>query len=101
MTIQAAETTVRASIVVDAPIDRAFQVFTNEFGSFKPPDHTLLEHRHLDRHGEGWQGVRAGVGREEGWPLYLDRCARWFSPGGRGGAGSERPRRLRARPARR
>src|SRR5918912_2080472 len=42
MTIQAGDTTVRASIVVDAPIERAFHVFTSEFGRFKPPEHTLL-----------------------------------------------------------
>jgi hypothetical protein len=30
-----------------------------------------LEHRHLDRHGPGWEGVRAGV--DEGWPVYLER----------------------------
>jgi hypothetical protein len=34
-----------------------------------------LEHRHLDRHGPGWQGVREGVAEDEGWPLYLDRYA--------------------------
>jgi uncharacterized protein YndB with AHSA1/START domain len=34
-----------------------------------------LEHRHLDRHGEGWQGVAAGVGGDQGWPLYLARFA--------------------------
>ena len=41
------------------------------------PDRTrvTLEHRHLDRHGEGWPGVRAGVGGDEGWPLYLERYA--------------------------
>ena len=32
-----------------------------------------LEHRNLDRHGPGWEGVRAGV--DEGWPVYLDRYA--------------------------
>jgi uncharacterized protein YndB with AHSA1/START domain len=30
-----------------------------------------LEHRHLDRHGEGWQGLREGVDGGQGWPLYL------------------------------
>jgi uncharacterized protein YndB with AHSA1/START domain len=34
-----------------------------------------LEHRHLDRHGEGWEGVRDAVGNDAGWPLYLDRYA--------------------------
>jgi uncharacterized protein YndB with AHSA1/START domain len=34
-----------------------------------------LEHRNLDRHGEGWEGEREGVGGEGGWPLYLQRFA--------------------------
>ena len=33
---------VKKSIVVDAPISRAFEVFTEEFGSFKPREHNLL-----------------------------------------------------------
>jgi uncharacterized protein YndB with AHSA1/START domain len=154
MSTQAAETSVRASIVVEAPLERAFSVFTEDFGSFKPPEHNMLaveiaetvfeprvgghlydrgvdgsecrwarvlayeppnrvviswdispqwqletdlektsevevrfiseapertrvelEHRNLDRHGEGWEGERAGVGSEGGWPLYLQRFA--------------------------
>ncbi len=152
MSTQAAETSVQTSIVVEAPIERAFSVFTDGFGSFKPPDHNLLEveiaetvfethvggniydrgvdgsecrwarvlefeppnrvvfswdisaqwhietdrdktsevevrfiaeapdrtrveleHRNLDRHGEGWQAERDAVGGDQGWPLYLDR----------------------------
>jgi uncharacterized protein YndB with AHSA1/START domain len=34
-----------------------------------------LEHRNLDRHGEGWESARDGVGSEGGWPLYLQRFA--------------------------
>jgi uncharacterized protein YndB with AHSA1/START domain len=34
-----------------------------------------LEHRHLDRHGDGWEGLRAGVEGDDGWPLYLARYA--------------------------
>ena len=34
-----------------------------------------LEHRHLDRHGPGWQAVRDGVDNDAGWPLYLARSA--------------------------
>lgn len=154
MSNRSAETSVRTSIVVDAPISQAFKVFTEDFGSFKPKEHNLLgvdiaetvfepkvggflydrgidgsvcrwarvlayeppdrlllswdispqwqiekdpqktsewevrfiaetpqrtrveiEHRHLDRHGEGWQGVREGVGGDQGWPLYLERYA--------------------------
>ncbi len=33
---------VKQSIVVEAPIERAFKVFTEDFGSFKPPEHNLL-----------------------------------------------------------
>jgi hypothetical protein len=32
-----------------------------------------IEHRKLDRHGEGWEGVRDGVAGDQGWPLYLRR----------------------------
>ncbi len=32
-----------------------------------------LEHRHLDRHGDGWESLREGVGADGGWPLYLER----------------------------
>lgn len=32
-----------------------------------------LEHRHLERHGSGWESVRDGVADEAGWPLYLQR----------------------------
>jgi hypothetical protein len=34
---------VRREIVVEAPIERAFRVFTDRFGDFKPPEHNLLE----------------------------------------------------------
>jgi uncharacterized protein YndB with AHSA1/START domain len=33
---------VRRQIVVPAPIDKAFAVFTERFGDFKPPEHNLL-----------------------------------------------------------
>ena len=145
---------VRRHIVVDAPIARAFAVFTERFGDFKPPEHNLLgteisetvfeprvgghiydravdgsechwarvlafeppdrvvfswdispywqiesdlnhtsevevrfvaessqrtrvelEHRNLERHGQGWEGVRDGVADDQGWPLYLARYA--------------------------
>jgi uncharacterized protein YndB with AHSA1/START domain len=154
MSSHAAETMVRSSIVVEVPIERAFRVFTEDFGSFKPREHNMLqvdiaetvfdprvgghiydrgvdgsecrwarvlayeppervvfswdispywqiepdpdktsevevrfiaetpertrvelEHRNLDRHGDGWEGVREGVHGDEGWPLYLRRFA--------------------------
>lgn len=154
MSTRVAETSVRQQIVVDAPIERAFRVFTQQFGSFKLPEHNMLavpiaetvfeprvggrlydrgvdgsecqwarilvyeppnrvviswdinpqwrietdlsktsevevrfiseapkrtrvelEHRNLERHGEGWEGVRDGVAGKDGWPLYLRRYA--------------------------
>ena len=154
MSTQASETAVRNSIVVDAPIERAFSVFTEGMGRFKPPEHNMLgvdiaetvfepregghiydrgvdgsecrwarvlayeppdrvvfswdisprwqietdpdrtsevevrfvaedpdrtrvelEHRNLDRHGDGWEAERDGVGGDQGWPLYLERFA--------------------------
>jgi hypothetical protein len=42
MTTQAQGTSVLTQIVVEAPIERAFRVFTEDFGSFKPPEHNLL-----------------------------------------------------------
>ncbi len=157
---QAADTVVGRQIVVEAPIERAFTVFTERFGDFKPPEHNLLgaaiaetvfepkvgghiydrgvdgsecrwarilvyeppnrvvfswdispqwqieaepgntsevevrfvvetrhrtrvelEHRHLDRHGPGWQAVSDGVAHDEGWSLYLSRYAALFAEG--------------------
>jgi uncharacterized protein YndB with AHSA1/START domain len=154
MSTPAPATSVRHAIVVQAPITRAFSVFTDDFGRFKPPEHNMLgveiaetvfepraggrvydrgtdgsecgwarvlayeppdrvviswdispqwqietnlektsevevrfiaetpdrtrvelEHRNLDRHGDGWEAVRAGVDDAGGWPLYLQRFA--------------------------
>ena len=151
---QATATTVRIAIVVEAPVERAFRAFTEDFDrvkprehnmlaveiaetvfeprvggrvydrgvdgseyqwarvlAFEPPDRVLfswdispqwqiesdldrtsevevrfiaesaertrveLEHRNLDRHGAGWDGLRDAIGGEGGWPLYLERYA--------------------------
>jgi uncharacterized protein YndB with AHSA1/START domain len=39
---QTAAAAVRKQIVVHAPLDEAFAVFTERFGDFKPPEHNLL-----------------------------------------------------------
>jgi uncharacterized protein YndB with AHSA1/START domain len=41
------------------------------------PDRTRveLEHRNLDRHGEGWEQMRAAVGSDNGWGSGLRRYA--------------------------
>jgi uncharacterized protein YndB with AHSA1/START domain len=141
------------SVTVDAPIERAFKVFTEDMGSWWDPDHHLvegfewmevqlevggriidhgkdgatcswarvleydppgrfvfsweistdwkvdndparasevrvtftsdgpdrtvveLEHRHLDRHGQGWEGMRDAVGSDGGWGGLARRYA--------------------------
>ena len=152
MTTQAQAATVRQEIAVEAPVDRAFRVFTEQMDKIKPREHNMLgvdiaetvfepraggriydrgtdgsecewasviafeppdrlvfswnvsprwqvetdparrsevevrfvaegpdrtrvelEHRHLDRHGDGWEGLRDGVAAPDGWPLYLQR----------------------------
>jgi uncharacterized protein YndB with AHSA1/START domain len=154
MATQATGTSIQKSIVVEAPIERAFRVFTEQFDGIKPRDHNMLdveiaetvferrvggsiydrgvdgsecrwarvlafeppervlfswdidpqwriegdpdktsevevrfisesdertrvelEHRNLDRHGEGWEAMRGAVDSEGGWPLYLQRYA--------------------------
>jgi uncharacterized protein YndB with AHSA1/START domain len=39
---QSADQIVRRDVVVNAPAEKAFEVFTARFGDFKPPEHNLL-----------------------------------------------------------
>ena len=150
MSTQTAGTSVQSAIVVDAPIERAFSLFTDGIGSWWPRGHHILqaevaemvfeprpgghvydrgvdgsechwgrvlayepptrvvfswdislqwqlesdvrrtsevevsflaegpnmtrvelEHRNLDRHGEGWEQMRDAVGSPDGWGLGL------------------------------
>jgi uncharacterized protein YndB with AHSA1/START domain len=43
MTTQSHQTVVRTQIVVEAPIERAFHVFTADFDRIKPHEHNLLK----------------------------------------------------------
>jgi uncharacterized protein YndB with AHSA1/START domain len=43
MSTQSTEAPVRTSIVVDAPLERAFSVFTDDMGSWWPPEHHILQ----------------------------------------------------------
>jgi uncharacterized protein YndB with AHSA1/START domain len=43
MSTHATDTSVRSSIVVEAPPERAFSVFTDDIGSWWVPDHHILE----------------------------------------------------------
>jgi uncharacterized protein YndB with AHSA1/START domain len=155
MATQVAGTSVRATVVVEAPIEHAFIVFTEQMGTWWPKEHHLiegelaemvfeprvggniydrevsgrethwarvlayeppnrlvfswdlnnqfqietdttktsevevtfvadglkrtnvmLEHRNLDRHGEGWEANRDALASPEGWPLELNAFAK-------------------------
>jgi uncharacterized protein YndB with AHSA1/START domain len=43
MTTQAPRTAVSTQVVVDAPLERAFQVFTEDFDRIKPREHNMLD----------------------------------------------------------
>ena len=154
MTMQTAATSVRTSITVEAPIDRAFSIFTDGIATWWPPEHHILEgelaemvfepyvgghvldrgvdgsecrwarvlayepptrvvfswdislqwqletdprktsevevrftaegpqrthveleHRNIDRHGDGWEHMRDAVGSPNGWNLERFRGA--------------------------
>jgi uncharacterized protein YndB with AHSA1/START domain len=38
-----------------------------------------LEHRNLERHGQGWESEQDGVAGDQGWPLYLQRYVELFT----------------------
>ena len=40
-----------------------------------------LEHRQLDRHGDGWQAARGALEGGDGWPLYLSRYVELLTSG--------------------
>ena len=154
MSIQTEPTAIHTQIVVEAPIERAFRVFTEDFDRIKPREHNMLgveiaetvfeprtggrvfdrgvdgsefqwarvlafeppgrivfswdispqwqiesdpaktsevevrfipegsdrtrvelEHRHLERHGDGWENMRDAVGSPDGWRKGMEAFA--------------------------
>ena len=68
-------TAVRKQVVVDAPIERAFAVFTDRFGDFKPPEHSMLGAPVAKTVFEPWVGGQivdqTADGRECRWARIL------------------------------
>lgn len=74
-----------ARLVLSWHLDPQFQVETDPARwsevevRFVPeaPDRTrvVLDHRHLDRHGVGWESEHDAVAGRNGWPLYLANFA--------------------------
>lgn len=60
---------------IEADLARASEVEVRFIAEAERRTRVVLEHRHLDRHGEGWEGLAAGVQADQGWPLYLQRFA--------------------------
>jgi len=58
MSTQSAETAVNASVVVRAPVERAFKVFTEEMGSWWPAAHHIIEAELAEMRFEPWPGGR-------------------------------------------
>lgn len=75
MTEQATDVAVHKSITVDAPVDKAFDVFTKDIGSWWPPEHHLLQGELAEMVFEPYAGGRvydrAKDGTESAWARVL------------------------------
>ncbi|MFC7623617.1 SRPBCC family protein [Microlunatus sp. GCM10028923] len=63
---------------------RCSEVEVSFVGEGESQTRVVLEHRHLDRHGDGWTSERDGVAGPAGWPLYLRRFTELAGAGARG-----------------
>lgn len=55
---------------LETDLDRTSEVEVRFIALSDRQTRVEIHHRHLDRHGEGWQAFREGVA--EGWPVFLD-----------------------------
>jgi uncharacterized protein YndB with AHSA1/START domain len=60
---------------IETDPDRVSEVEVRFVAEGEASTRVEIEHRHLDRHGPGWEAVRDGIADEQGWQLYLLRFA--------------------------
>ena len=58
---------------IESDLERTSEVEVRFVAEAPERTRVELEHRNLERHGEGWERLREGVDGEGGWPLYLQR----------------------------
>ena len=58
---------------IESDLERSSEVEVRFIAESPERTRVELEHRYLDRHGDGWEGLRDAIGSEGGWPLYLER----------------------------
>ena len=62
---------------VESDLTRTSEVEVRFIAESQERTRVELEHRHIERHGEGWESL-LGVDGDGGWPLYLGRYVGLF-----------------------